>query len=181
MCEPATIMAVATAATKAAGAAASFMGAAKAASATNEAYEANAENAVRAYGDDIEASNLQSMAEADSAAQRGFQLASDAAAARSTSRVGAGERGVGGLTAAALQRDIGFQEGQGLAAINRNAFLNQQRGRLRLRGAANAAQSRINSAPRAAGPSLLGLGADLGAAALDGLTMGMNAQAAGAG
>lgn len=149
------------------------MGGVQQANATNAAYEQNANNAIKAYGDDIEASNLQSMAEAESTAQRSFQVSSDAAAARSAARVGAGERGVGGLTAAALQRDLGFQEGQGLAAINRNATLNQQRARLRLRGAADAAQSRINSAPRDAGPSVIGLAADLGSAGLNGYNIYM--------
>lgn len=177
MCEPMTIIAATSAALSATQSVVGFMGAAQQANQMNAAYEANADAAIVAMQDDIEASNLDLMAAQENATQRRLQTQAEGLAARGTSRTAAGERGVGGLSVAALQRDLGFQEGQNIAAINRNATLNQQRHRLQTRGATDAAQSRINSAPRSNGPSLLALGVNLAQAGLDGYTMRSNLRA----
>jgi hypothetical protein len=176
MCEPTTIALAATA-MSATQAIVGYMGQAQQASQMNAAYSRNADAAITAYQSDIEATNLDTMAGQEGDTQRRLQASSEALAARGASRATAGERGVGGLSVAALQRDLGFQEGQQIAAINRNATLNQQRHRLTARGSQDAAQSRINSAPRSRGPSLLALGADLGGAALNGYTMRSNLRA----
>ena len=177
MCEPMTMIAVASTAISATQSIVGHMGAAQQAAQTNAAYEQNANNAITAMQDDNEAASLDLMAAQENDTQRRMQTSAEGLAARGASRAAAGERGVGGLSVAALQRDLGFQEGSNIAAINRNASLNQQRHRLQVRGARDAAQSRINSAPRSNGPSLLALGADLGAAALNGYTMRSNLRA----
>ena len=167
----ATELAVVSTVMSATQAAVGHMAAAEAASQTNANYKANAESALDAYQGDIEASNLDAMAAQEASTQRRVQTSSAALAARGASRAAAGERGIGGLTAAALQRDLGFQEGQQIAAIDRNADLDTQRYRLNVSGSFGRAQSRINSAPRSNGPSLLALGANLGASAVNGYTM----------
>lgn len=177
MCEPTTIALAATA-MAATQSVVSYMGAAEQAKQTNAAYSQNAEASVDAFQDDIEASNLSSMASQEEATQRRMQASADGLAARGATRAAAGARGVtGGLSLAALERDLGFQEGRNIASINRNSELSDQRHRMNTRGARNAAQSRINSAPRSNGPSLLALGADLGSAAVSGYTMRSNLRA----
>lgn len=166
-----TVLAASAAAMSATQAVVGYMGAAQQARQTNNAYRQNADAAIVAYQDDIEASNLDTMAAQEQATQRRLQTTSEGLAARGAARAASGERGVGGYSVAAIQRDLGFQEGSNIAAINRNAGLDKQRHRMNVRGARDASQSRINAAPRSRGPSLLALGAQLGSAALDGYTM----------
>lgn len=177
MCEPTTI-AIASTAMAATQSVVSYMGAMEQANQMNDAYERNASASIDAFQDDIEASNMSSMAAQEEATQRRMQASADGLAARGAARAAAGARGItGGLTVAALERDLGFQEGRNIASINRNSQLSDQRYRMNTRGARNAAQSRINSAPRSNGPSLLALGADLGNAAVGGYTMRSNLRA----
>lgn len=148
------------------------MGASQAARDQNRAYLANADSAIVAFQDDIEASNLDAMSTQEAATQRRLAASAEGLAARSASRVSAGERGAGGYSAAALYRDIGFQEGQNISAIDRNAELDDQRGRLRGRAINAGAQSRINSVRRARGPGLASLGLNLASTAVGAYTMG---------
>jgi hypothetical protein len=153
------------------------MGATQQAKDQNAAYSANAYNAITAYQGDIEANNLNTMTAQEAATQRRFGAQQEGLAARGASRASSGERGMGGLSAAALQRDLGFQQGQNIAAINRNSELDQNRSRLTARGAQDGTQSRINSAQRSRGPNLLALGADLAGVAANGFTMRSNLRA----
>ena len=177
MCEPMTMIAIASTTLAATQSVVGYMGASKQAAETNAAYSRNADRSLVAFRDDIEAANLSTMTAQEGDTQRRMAASSDGIAARGATRAASGERGIGGLTAAALQRDLGFQEGSNIAAINRNSELDRQRHRLSTRGARDATMSRINSAQRSAGPSLLSLGADLGAAAINGYTMHSNLRA----
>lgn len=177
MCEPMTI-AAATAAMAATQQVVGFMGKTQQAKTQTAMYERNKTNALAAYRDDIEAANLSTMAaNEDSTAQRVDQSKAGVAA-RSSARVSAGERGIGGLTASAIERDLGFQEGSNIAAINRNQQLDQQRHRLNVSGATNAAESRINSMQKGRKPSVIGLVAGLGQSALQGFSMHQDLTAA---
>jgi hypothetical protein len=148
-----------------------YMGERQQYAATEANYKTNANNALTAYQGDIEANNLDLMSSQEAATGRRLDASAEGLAARSAARVGAGERGIGGYTAAALMQDIGFSEGQQVANINRNSQLDDSRYRLSAKGAKDSAQSRINSAPRGTKPSLLALGASLGSAALSGMHM----------
>lgn len=154
-----------------------YMGQAKAARAQNQRFRQNHKSAINAYQDDIEAMNLNAIASNEDAAQRRMETRLEAMAARSSARVGAGERGLGGYSAMALEQDVFAQEGRAVSAIDRNLQLDEQRFRLQGRGAANTAESRINSMRRAAGPSTLGLIANLGSAAVQGFSMQSNLSA----
>lgn len=144
------------------------MGQRQAARDMNQAFEQNAANSLAAYSGDIEATNLNLAAQQEAATQRRMQTQGDALAAKGTARA---MGGAGGLSRDLIAQDLGFQAGTNIAAIDRNEALDVQRARLGNKAARDAAQSRINSAPRSRGPSLLSLGVDLGNAALNGYTM----------
>jgi hypothetical protein len=188
MCEPATLIAMGTAAASFASAnagaialgsvalsggsaIASYMGQKQAATAQERTFEQNKMNALTAMGNDIEANNLTASAADENATGRRMAASGDGLFARSAARTSAGERGIGGLTAAALEADIGFSEGQQVAAINRNSELDSRRHALRGRGVTDSAQSRIQATAHGKQPSLLALGAKLGATAFNGLRM----------
>jgi hypothetical protein len=146
------------------------MGQRQAAKDTNRAFKENQRSQLAAYTDDIEANNLNAMAADENATQRRVQATRDAQRARGSAAASAAERGIGGFTLAAIERSYGFQEGEAIAAINRNQELDGQRTRLSQRSAQNSRTAAIRSAPRSRGPSLLGLGASLASAAAGGYT-----------
>lgn len=149
----------------------SYMGASADADAQDAYREQNRLNSLVAYRDDIEANNLDIMSRQEDSTVQRMELADQGLAARASARVAAGERGLGGVTAAALEQDIGFQEGSSIANINRNDELDVQRHRMAGRNANNKAQSRINSVRPGKRPSLLALGASLGQSAVSGYQM----------
>lgn len=171
MCEPMTIIAATSTALAATQSVVSYMGASADAAAQDALYEQNKQNALAAYSDDIEANNLDTMARQEDATNQRLDTSAQALASRASARVAMGERGLGGFTAAAIEQDLGFQEGSSIANINRNSELNVQRNRMAGRAAAGTAQSRINSVQRGKRPSLLALGAQLGQAAVGGYQM----------
>lgn len=177
MCEPTTI-AIATAAMAATQQVVGFMGQTQQATAQTEMYNQNKANALVAYRDDIDAANMTAIASNEDASAQRVDQAKAGLAARSRARVSAGERGIGGLTAAAIERDLGFQQGSNIAAINRNQDFDQQRYRSNVAGATNAATSRINSVQKGQKPSVIGLVAGLGQSALSGFTMQQDLTAA---
>jgi hypothetical protein len=171
-------MGLASAGTAGLGATLGYMGQRQEAAATEAAFRQNSKNALAAYAGDIESSNLEAMANQEAATGRRLDASATGLAARSAARVGAGERGIGGYSAAALMQDIGMAEGSDIANINRNDQLDNSRHRLSTKAAQDAAQSRINSAPRGKKPSLLALGASLSGAALSGVQMTSSIKAA---
>ena len=152
----------------------SYMGASADAKAQDAYREQNRLNSLVAYRDDIEANNLDTMARQEDSTVQRMELADQGLASRATARVAMGERGLGGVTAAALEQDIGFQEGSAIANINRNDELDVQRHRLAGRNSNSTAQSRINSVRGGRRPSLLALGASLGQSAVSGYQMRSN-------
>lgn len=171
MCEPATIIAATSATLAATQSVVSYMGASADAKAQDAYQEQNRLNSLVAYSDDIEANNLDTMARQEDSTVQRMELADQGLASRAAARVATGERGLGGFTAAAIEQDLGFQEGSAIANINRNDELNVQRHRLAGRNANSTAQSRINSVRGGRQPSLLGLAASLGQAGLNGYQM----------
>lgn len=173
MCEPTTI-AIASATMAATQSVVSFMGQRQQAQQMNAAFEENAANSLTAYSNDIEANNLSDLASQEQATQRRMEQQGNLLAARGSARAAGG---AGGLSRDAIAQDLGFQAGTNISAIDRNQQLDAQRTRLSGRAARDTATSRINSAPRSNGPSLLALGADLGSAAVNGFTMNSQLQA----
>ena len=167
MCEPMTIAAVAAGAS-AVGSVVGYMGQRQAAKDTNQAFRENNRAQLAAYTDDIEAINLNAMANDEAATQRRVQASRDGVAARGSAVAAAAERGIGGFSLRAIEQSFGFQEGEAIAAINRNQELDTSRTRMSGRAANNQRTAAIRSAPRSRGPSLIGLGANLAGAAAGG-------------
>lgn len=170
MCDPVTLAVTATAISATQGVV-SYMGAQQQAKDINAAYKENAANSIIAYQEDIEANNLDYMSRQEDVALSTMQNQRQGLEARAAATVDSGGRGVGGLTASAIQRAVGFQAGENAAYIERNAQLNAQRARLTQRATTSTAQSRINSAQSSRGPSLLALGANLAGSAVSGFSM----------
>lgn len=171
MCVGPAAIAAASAALSATQSVVSYMGGVQDARAHNAFVAQNQENALAAYGDDLEAINLDAMARQENLTVERLRYADAGLAARATARVSAGERGLGGATAQALEQDVGFWEGSSISNIDRNGELDMLRHSLSARAARNTAESRINSMQTARPPSMLALGASLGQSALSGFHM----------
>jgi len=139
---------------------------------------ANTTEALSAYSGDIEALNLEaSVAQEDAAAQR-FEQTKEGQLARSGAGTKATARNIGGLSARAIEQALGFQTGENISAINRNAELDSTRHRLQKEGARSTATSRIRSVQPGQKPSPLALVVDLGNAAVKGFSMKQDMTAA---
>lgn len=149
----------------------SFMGQRQAARATNAAFLQNQTASINAYQQDIEALNLDFMANSEAATQRRTAAVREGASVNSSAQAMASERGLGGISRAAIEQTLALQTGEQVAAIDRNAELDAQRFRLSGAGARDRAEGRINSAPRSRGPSALALGAQLVGAGVSAYTM----------
>lgn len=171
MCEPTTMIAIGSAALAGTQSVVGYMGASADAAAQTAHAQRSRRESIAAYGDDIEALQLDQSAAQEDATSRRVAATGQGLAARSAARVSAGERGIGGFTAAAIQQDLGFAEGAQIAAIDRNAELDESRFRLGSRNAQRTATSRVNSVQNGRAPSMLALGASLGGAALSGYHM----------
>lgn len=155
-----------------------FMGQRAEAKAQDAMFEQNRQSALAAYRDDIVANNAETMIQQEQATQRRQDAAAEGIASRARARTALGEAGVGGFTAAAIQRDLLMAQGTNIAAIDRNADLAAVRNQFANKAAFEQAKGRINSVSRGKKPSLLALGANLGGAALSGLKMTKDLKAA---
>lgn len=155
-----------------------YMGQRSEAAAQDAMYQQNRAAALVAYQDDIVANNANTMIEQEQATQRRQEVVADGIAARSRARAATSDSGIGGYTAAAIQQDLLRAQGTGIAAIDRNDALATVRNIYAGRAASQTATGRINSVARGRKPSLLSLGANLGAAALSGLKMTKDLKAA---
>lgn len=155
-----------------------FMGRRAEAKAQDAMFEQNRQSALAAYRDDIVANNANTMIEQEQATQRRQEAVAEGIAARSRARTALGEAGVGGFTAAAIQRDLLMAQGTNIAAIDRNADLAAVRNQFANNAAFEQTKGRINSVARGQKPSLLALGAQLGGAALSGMKMTKDLKAA---
>lgn len=154
-----------------------FMGESQAASDQNAYHNANANNSIIAFQNDIEANNLDHMAAQEDTAQAELMARREGFIASSAALAEAGSRGVGGLSSAAIRHALGFQAGENVSYIQRNAELNEERARLGMRAAQDTAKSRINSAPKARAPSPISLGLKMagGVVSAYGMYSGMKA------
>lgn len=148
-----------------------YMGQRQEAAMQNAAFAQNQASAIRAYQDDIVSLNAETMVSQDQATERRNSLRGEALASRSAANVATGEAGIGGFTAAAIQRDLLAAEGTGIAAIDRNEGLSAVRYQYASRAAGETARGRIGSVARATPPSLLSLGANIGGSVFQGLRM----------
>lgn len=148
-----------------------YMGMQEQAAGMEASYAQNRQSAIVAYQDDIEAGNLNQIASGEAAGQSILQARREALAARAASRAAGAERGVGGLSQAAIEQAITSQEGTSVAYTQRNMELDRERFRLGGRAAQNTAGARINSAPRGRSPSALGFIANLGSSAVNAYAM----------
>lgn len=155
-----------------------FMGRRSEAKAQDAMFEQNRQSALGAYRDDIVSNNMNTMIEQEQATQRRQEVAAEGIAARATARTSLGEAGIGGFTAAAIQRDLLAAQGTNIAAIDRNADLAAVRNQFANRAAAETAKGRINSVSRGKKPSLLSLGLGVGASVLGGMKMTKDLKAA---
>lgn len=147
------------------------MGQQQQAAAMEAQYQQNRTSAISAYQDDNEANSLNMIAQGEAAGQSILQARRDAFAARAAARAAGAERGVGGLSQAAIEQTISAQAGESVAYTQRNLELDQERYRLGGKAAANTALARINSAPRGRKPSVLALAANIGSSAMNAYAM----------
>ena len=155
-----------------------YMGGRSEAAAQDAMYEQNRQSAISAFQDDIVANNANTMVEQEQATQRRGDAVAEGLAARGRARAALSDSGVGGYTAAAIQRDLLSAQGTNIAAIDRNADLATVRNIYANRAAGGTAKGRINSVSRGKKPSLLALGANLGGSALSGMKMFRDLKAA---
>jgi hypothetical protein len=148
-----------------------YMGQRQEAATQGALYDANRRAAITAYQDDIVALNTETMLSQEQATQRRMEAAIEGTAQRANARVALGEQGVGGYTAAAIERDLLMAQGTGIAAIDRNDALNTVRHQFAGKQAGNTAKGRIQSVQRGTKPSLLALGASIGGSTFGGLRM----------
>jgi len=155
-----------------------FMGQRSEAKVQNAMFEQNRQSALGAYRDDIVSNNMNTMIEQEQATQRRQEVVAESIAARASARTALGEAGIGGFTAAAIQRDLLMAQGTNIAAIDRNADLATVRNQFANKAANETAKGRINSVARGKKPSLLSLGLNIGSAALGGMKMTKDLKAA---
>lgn len=117
----------------------------------------NAANALRAQNDAYDAQAAQANQRRDAAGQASYRNAIDAARARATARVAAGESGMSGTTADQLVNQITGQEGANYADLAANqSYAEDQRSR-EAAGIATQTQGRINSTPAGSFNPVIGL------------------------
>ena len=155
-----------------------YMGQSQQAKAQDALYAQNRKSAIGAYQDDIVSLNTETMLSQEQATQRRLETAIDGAGQRAAAKVAMGEQGIGGFTAAAIERDLLMAQGTGIAAIDRNDNLNSVRHQFATKQAGNQAAGRIQSVQRGTKPSLLALGASIGGQAFSGMKMFKDLKAA---
>lgn len=106
----------------------------------------NARNAIRAQNDAYEGQGAQANQERDAAGQSSYRNTIEAARARATARVAAGESGLYGVSADSLINEITGQEATNYVDLAANqSYAAEQRSR-EARGIQTQTQGRINSA-----------------------------------
>lgn len=154
MCEPTTILAIASVASTV-GSLAAQSQAADAQAATNQRQY---ENTMRAYRENVNQTNLMQQQEREGSMQKLEENNMAARAAQSRATVAAGENGISGLSVDALLGDMSFQQNRYNSSINTNfdraetAIMAQRENVY-----ANAA-SQINGLQTPAAPDYLGAG-----------------------
>jgi hypothetical protein len=155
-----------------------YMGQSQQAKAQDALYEQNRKSAISAYQDDIVSLNTDTMVAQEQATQRRMETAAQGIGQRAEAKVALGEQGIGGFTAAAIERDLLMAQGTGIAAIDRNAQLDVVRHQFAGKAATETAKGRIQSVQKGQKPSLLALGASIGGQAFAGMKMYKDLKAA---
>lgn len=116
MCEPTTILAIASVASTVA----SVSAQSQAASAQSAANQRQYENTIRARNANINQTNVMQQQEREAASQKLEQNNMAARAAKSTATVSAGENGISGLSVDALLADLGTKQGRYNSSVQTN-------------------------------------------------------------
>jgi hypothetical protein len=167
MCEP-TTLALASFGLGAAQGISSYMGQQKRANQINSYYIQNAELAKRGAARNYQAAATELLSEREATAERNLETGIDALRARGTARAAAA--GVSGLSVNAMLRDVYSQEGRSVASARRNLDFAEIGYGFRVRDIQDAAQSQINSAPRADKPSKFSAFLDIAGAGVDAMS-----------
>lgn len=163
MCDPVTVLTIASVAS-AAGTVVSQSQAADAQAASNQRQY---ENTMRAYRENVNQTNLMQQQEREGSLQRVEDNNMKARAAASTAAVASGESGISGLSVDALMGDISFDQNRYNSSVQTNfdraqgAISNQRENVY-----ANAA-SQINGLQTPAAPDYLGAALKIGQAGYD--------------
>lgn len=163
MCEPTTILAIASVAS----AAGTVVAQSQAADAQSASNQRQYENTMRAYRENVNQTNLMQQQEREGSLMRMEDNNLKARAAASTAAVASGESGVSGLSVDALMGDISFDQNRYNSSVQTNfdraqgAISNQRENVY-----ANAA-STINGLQTPAAPDYLGAGLRIAQAGYD--------------
>lgn len=163
MCEPTTILAIASVAS----AAGSVVAQSQAASAQAESNQRQYENTMRAYRENINQTNLMQQQEREGSLQKVEDNNMKARAAASTASVASGENGISGLSVDALMGDISFDQGRYNSSIQTNFDRAEGAIRNQRENVYSSAASQINGLQTPAAPDYLGAALKIGQAGYD--------------
>ena len=160
MCEPTTMLAIASVVSTGA----SVVSQSQAASAQSAANQRQYENTIRARDANVNQTNLMQQQEREAGSQQLEQNNMAARAARSTAAVSAGESGISGLSVDALLSDLGTKQNRFNSSVvtnydNSSMAIANQRDNIDINAA-----SQINSLKTPAMPDYLGAALRIGSA-----------------
>lgn len=154
MCDPVTVLAIASVAS-AAGTVVAQGQAADAQTATNQRQY---ENTMRAYRENVNQTNLMQQQEREGALMKVEDNNMKARAAQSTATVAAGENGISGLSVDALLGDISFDQNRYNSSVQTNFDRSEGAIRNQRENVYSNAASQINGLQTPAAPDYLGAG-----------------------
>lgn len=163
MCEPTTILAIASVAS----AAGSVVAQSQAADAQSASNQRQYDNTMRAYRENVNQTNLMQQQEREGSLMKVEDNNMKARAATSTASVAAGENGISGLSVDALMGDISFDQNRFNSSVQTNfdraqgAISNQRE------NVYSNAASQINGLQTPASPDYLGAGLRIAQAGYD--------------
>lgn len=163
MCEPTTILAIASVAS----AAGSVVAQSQAADAQSASNQRQYDNTMRAYRENVNQTNLMQQQEREGSLMKVEDNNMKARAAASTASVAAGENGISGLSVDALMGDISFDQNRFNSSVQTNfdraqgAISNQRE------NVYSNAASQINGLQTPASPDYLGAGLRIAQAGYD--------------
>lgn len=163
MCEPTTILAIASVAS----AAGSVVAQSQAADAQSASNQRQYDNTMRAYRENVNQTNLMQQQEREGSLMKVEDNNMKARAATSTASVAAGENGISGLSVDALMGDISFDQNRFNGSVQTNfdraqgAISNQRE------NVYSNAASQINGLQTPASPDYLGAGLRIAQAGYD--------------
>ena len=163
MCEPTTILAIASVAS----AAGTVVAQSQAADAQSAANQRQYENTMRAYRENVNQTNLMQQQEREGSLMKVEDNNMKARAAQSTAAVAAGESGISGLSVDALMGDISFDQGRYNSSVQTNFDRAEGAIRNQRENVYTSAASQINGLQTPAAPDYLGAGLRIAQAGYD--------------